>query len=192
MLSGGVGVLHEIRLAAHAVEVVLHAIHWRSRGQLLCKRVSAIWLYRLSALVECQQFLEVVLQHPEAGVYGRCAESVRQETEVGEARVGIVRVHRFDVAGSSHCVQHRLHLRHNQPTRNEKYTILSMQIAVIVQHLLLLELLYNLLPDYMIKRVVSMVSLPWMTTGKVGVNLGFPPHYLYMYNAQGKSIRGGD
>ena len=125
MVSGWVGALRETGLASHAVESTLHAVDRSSGREFLGKCVSAVGLYRLSPLVERQQFLQVGLQHSQAGIDDGRPESVRQQAEVGEAGVGIVGVHRFDVAGSSHCVQHGLHLRHNQPARDEHPFLMS-------------------------------------------------------------------
>ena len=61
--------------------------------------ISTLGLNRLSAVVESQQLLQVRLYNAETGVDGRIAKSMRQETEVGEARVGVVGVIRLMLLG---------------------------------------------------------------------------------------------
>ncbi len=59
--------------------------------------------------------MEVGLQHSQAAVNHGVAEAVREEAEVGEARIVVVGVVGSDVAGPSSVVYHILKFRHDEP-----------------------------------------------------------------------------
>ena len=82
--------------------------HWSMHFISTKHCISTLRLNRLSTVVESQQLLQVRLYNTETGVDGRIAESMRQETEVGAAWVGVVGVSGLDVTGSTHCIQHRV------------------------------------------------------------------------------------
>ncbi len=77
-------------------------------GWILGKREAGVELDGLPSLVESQKFLEVRLKDSESRVDGWIAKSVAQETEVGEARIRIVRVVWSDVTRPTDCIEHGL------------------------------------------------------------------------------------
>ena len=88
-----------------------HPIGQRAMDLITTKHnVSIICLNRLATIIESQQLLQVRLHYTQASVNGWVAKSVRQETEVGEAWVGVVGVIGFDVTGASYSIQHCLKL----------------------------------------------------------------------------------
>ena len=74
-----------------------------------------VGLNRNPSLVDSQQLLEVGLYYIKHGVHGWVSKPVSDEAKVSQSWIRIVGICGTDVVGSTHCIDHGLHLREDDP-----------------------------------------------------------------------------
>ena len=70
-----------------------------------------------SSLVDRQQLVEVSLHYAKHGVHGWVSKAVCDEAEISQSRVRVVGVRGADVVGTTHCIDHGLQLREDNPAQ---------------------------------------------------------------------------
>ena len=70
-----------------------------------------------SSLVDGQQLVEVSLYYAKHGVHGRVSKAVGDQAEISQSWVRVVGVRGADVVGTTHCIDHGLQLREDDPAQ---------------------------------------------------------------------------